>query len=142
MIDYTKHDEHYFIELPLDETLPVSGDGLWGAEAGHIKVSKVEIETAALDDDGWVAWRVPCMCVYFDPAEWDVREKGLIYTDSGFLEALKDAIRQRGWLSEAELETLHYSEQGAQAHIYIHLMYERVESWPYGDNDDPILEAA
>lgn len=56
--------------------------------------------------------------VYFDPTEWDVGEKGLIYTDQLFLAMLKDYLKADG---KSYWNMVGYSEQGMQGEDYVSL---------------------
>lgn len=76
------------------------GAGFWTKQAKAVKVTGIEF-----DDES--------VLVYFDPETWNVKKDGLIYTDDGFLHALKKAC--------PELKNADYSEQGLQGDNFVHL---------------------
>lgn len=55
--------------------------------------------------------------VYFDVASWSVPKDGLIYTDSQFLDQLRDHLFLAGY----DTSDVDYSEQGMQGDDYVSL---------------------
>jgi hypothetical protein len=55
------------------------------------------------------------LCVYFNTGHWDVNVDGLIYTDTLFLEQLREFLNKHG-LAGSDVS---YSEQGMQGDDYV-----------------------
>ena len=56
------------------------------------------------------------LCVYFNTADWDVNTDGLIYTDSAFIEDLRNFL-----ITQQLSDDCDYSEQGMQGDNYVSL---------------------
>ena len=90
-------------------TFNTAGDGYWSEVSKAVRVTGIDLGYVADDKDFGE------LCVYFNTDDWDVREDGLIYTDSNFLAELNAFLAAQG-LAEAE-----YSEQGMQGDDYVSL---------------------
>lgn len=101
--------------------LLTSGQGLWSSAQKAVRVTDLQLSYVS-DDQDFGELRV-----YFDPAQWDVNQVGLIYTDPKFLAGLQIRLSRQG-LSGADVG---YSEQGMQGDDYVSLDVgaEFVASW-------------
>jgi hypothetical protein len=90
-------------------TFNTAGDGYWSEVSKAVRVTGIDLGYVADDKDFGE------LCVYFNTDDWDVREDGLIYTDSNFLAELNAFLAAQG-LAEAD-----YSEQGMQGDDYVSL---------------------
>mgnify|MGYP003336986180 FL=1 len=91
--------------------IPTDGLGYWTNVAKEVFVDKMGI--AYLNDENDFGE----LRVYFDTADWDVREDGLIYTDNLFLDTLKSYMLDMGY----DASDVSYSEQGMQGDNYVSL---------------------
>lgn len=96
-----------------------TGDGHWSGVAKAVKVTGLELVCYDGNDYGELR-------VYFDTRGWNIREHGLIYTDSGFRNALAKKLVAMGLSDE-----FYYSEQGMQGDDYVSFDAEKdfVEKW-------------
>ena len=90
--------------------LATAGDGYWSGVAKPVKVTHVEVPYVN-DERTFGELRV-----YFDTATWNIQQDGLIYTDGRFLDELRDALANEGFVG-----TVDYSEQGMQGDDYVSL---------------------
>lgn len=91
------------------------GDSLWSdAPSQNIRVSL----SANYFYDGEVYENVQ-LNAYFDTSDWNVSEKGLIYTDKIFERMLNEALLDRGY------PKAYYSEQGMQGNNYVNFDWEK-----------------
>ena len=91
--------------------LTFGGQSLWSkAEPQQIKVKLYGDYTIDIEN----AYENLSLEAYFDIEDWDVREKGLIYTDLEFEKQLNEFLLQEGF------PTVSYSEQGMQGNRYVH----------------------
>jgi len=89
-----------------------SGDGFWSDKVKTVRITRVEL--AYVDDDlGFGELRA-----YFDPAEWDVDNDGLIYTDSAWMVSFMNCMSTLGF-SDTAIDDISYSEQGMQEVDYV-----------------------
>jgi hypothetical protein len=89
-----------------------SGDGFWPDKVKTVRITRVEL--AYVDDDlGFGELRA-----YFDPAEWDVENDGLIYTDSAWMVSFMNCMSTLGF-SDTAIDDISYSEQGMQEVDYV-----------------------
>jgi hypothetical protein len=77
-----------------------------------VTVNRVRL--AYLDDDGEFGE----LRAYFDPAEWNVDNDGLIYTDQAWMSNFREWMYTLGF-SDAALDDIDYSEQGMQGDNYV-----------------------
>lgn len=61
-----------------------------------------------------------CLTVVFDTAYWNISKNGLIYTDTLWLEKLKEFLQENGF-SAAAVTDVDYSEQGRQGYDFVDL---------------------
>ncbi len=86
-----------------------SGGGYWSNLVRNVRV--VDMTVPYVNDERDFGE----LKVYFDTADWDVNEHGLIYTDHGFMEDLRAFLTAHG-LPGSDVE---YSEQGMQGDDYV-----------------------
>jgi hypothetical protein len=55
---------------------------------------------------------------YFDSAEWDTDNDGLIYTDKVWMSGFRECMKTLGF-SDAAVEDISYSEAGMQGDNYV-----------------------
>ena len=94
----------------VDFVLNTAGNGLWSNVAKPVRVVKLEL---AVWDDELEDGELPEygeLKVYFDIADWNTYEDGLIYTDSQFENELAVALLSLG----LDPSDVGYSEQGMQ----------------------------
>ena len=89
-----------------------NGRGYWSSTAKFVTVNRVRL--AYLNDDGDFGE----LHAYFDPAEWDVDNDGLIYTDRAWMQGFKECMKTLGF-SDAAVNDIHYSEQGMQGDNFV-----------------------
>ena len=83
-----------------------AGNGYWSSTKKLVTINRVHLNY--IDGDGWAE-----LCAYFDPAEWDIKEEGLIYSDMGWMKSFKACMATLGF-SDAALADINFSEQGMQ----------------------------
>lgn len=88
-----------------------SGDGYWSDKTKSVTVTGMALGYVAEDKEFGE------LRVYFNTADWDVDNDGLIYTDSGWLIDLRNYLAMQG-LNNLDVE---YSEQGMQGDDYVSL---------------------
>ena len=87
--------------------------GLWSNKAKAVEIVDMRIGYCNDEKDFGE------LCVYFNTDTWNVREDGLIYTDSLFEKELKAFLVQHGLTTDVD-----YSEQGMQGDNYVSLDVE------------------
>jgi len=104
----------------VDFVLNTAGNGLWSNVAKPVRVVKLELSVwdDELEDDELPDYGE--LKVYFDTADWDTYEDGLIYTDSQFESELAINLVALGFGANAA-DSVGYSEQGMQSDIYVSL---------------------
>jgi hypothetical protein len=100
--------------------LNTAGNGLWSNVAKPVRVVKLELSVwdDELEDDELPDYGE--LKVYFDTADWDTYEDGLIYTDSQFESELAINLVALGFDATAA-GSVGYSEQGMQGDNYVSL---------------------
>lgn len=100
--------------------LNTAGNGLWSNVAKPVRVVKLELSVwdDELEDDELPDYGE--LKVYFDTADWDTYEDGLIYTDSQFESELAINLVALGFGATA-VGSVGYSEQGMQGDNYVSL---------------------
>lgn len=93
-------------------TLHTNGLGYWSRTAKAVDVTKLDLQYINTERDFGE------LCVYFAQDTWDVNTMGLIYTDKLFMAELRTYLQTIGF-SEAEANSVHYSEQGMQSDNYV-----------------------
>ena len=87
-----------------------AGDGYWSDIAKTVLVEYISCDVTEPDFSE--------LCVKFNTQTWDVQSDGLIYTDSAFIEGLRNALLRAGF-SKAAVAEVEYSEQGMQGNNYV-----------------------
>lgn len=90
-------------------TFSTAGDGYWSRAVKNVTIVDMQLGYVA-DDKDFGELRV-----YFNTKDWDVNADSLIYTDSQFIENLRDFLEDHQ-LDYADVE---YSEQGMQGDDYV-----------------------
>jgi len=99
--------------MQVDWTLRTNGRGLWSTEKREVRVTGLELNNCMEDGEEPIYE----LLVHFDPATWDVRRDGLIYTDPMFLKGLRKRLQALG-LPPRDVD---YSEQGMQGDTFVSL---------------------
>ena len=86
------------------------GDGYWSEVAKAVRI--VDMRLGYVSDERDFGE----LCVYFNTEDWDVERDGLIYTDSAFLDELRDFL-----ITQELSDDVEYSEQGMQGDNYVSL---------------------
>lgn len=86
------------------------GDGYWSNVAKPVQITDMRLAYVN-DDKDFGELRV-----YFNTKFWDVNTDGLIYTDSNFIEELRDFL-----IAHDLSDDVDYSEQGMQGDNYVSL---------------------
>lgn len=89
-----------------------NGSGLWSATEKFVSINRVRL--AYLDDD----LDFGELRAYFDPAEWDTDNDGLIYTDKAWMSSFLSCMATLGFSVQA-LADVGYSEAGMQGGNYV-----------------------
>lgn len=92
--------------------------GLWSRASKPVKITHIEYTN---NDYGSAD-----VNVYFDTKTWDVDKDGLIYTDAGFLKALKqnlETLSKTDKLPKVNWNEINYTEQGMQGDNYISMEF-------------------
>ena len=89
-----------------------NGRGLWSATEKFVSIDRVRL--AYVDDEGDFGE----LRAYFDPAEWDTDNDGLIYTDKAWMQGFRECMKTLGF-SDTALEDISYSEAGMQGDNYV-----------------------
>lgn len=87
-----------------------AGDGYWSDVAKEVSV--LDMRLAYVNDEKDFGE----LRVYFAKDTWDVNTDGLIYTDSLFLDELRDFL-----ITQELSDDVEYSEQGMQGDNYVSL---------------------
>lgn len=111
-------DEGFTVTIPVDRSFSTSGGGYWSNTRASVKVDSIAIYVSlqSQDDDGEYFWGDGDLGINHEDGpglSWNTEELGLIYTDRGFIEAVREWLVQQGWDAEA-VGDIHYSEQGMQ----------------------------
>ena len=112
--------------MQINTDIATTGKGLWSSVSAAVQCTHIKL--AYCDEEcSWGELRV-----YYDTATWDVNAQGLVYTDPGFLNDLKQLLTLRG----LDVEDLSYSEAGMQGDDYVSLDVGTVfiRSWLGIDN--------
>lgn len=91
--------------------LDTAGDGYWSEVRKTVRATQLEMPYVN-EEKTFGELRV-----YFDTDTWDVEQDGLIYTDSLFL----DELRERLHVAGLDASRVDYSEQGMQGDDYVSL---------------------
>ena len=86
------------------------GDGYWSTAIKNVRITDMRLGYVSDDKEFGE------LCVYFNTEDWDVEKDGLIYTDSAFLDDLRDFL-----ITHELSDDVEYSEQGMQGDDYVSL---------------------
>jgi len=95
----------------VNATLNTAGDGYWSNKAKAVQITALQLAYTN-DELDFGELRVR-----FKTSTWDVNKDGLIYTDSLFLEELRELLGDLGF----DASDVDYSEQGMQGDNYVSL---------------------
>lgn len=109
--------------MKVDRTWKTTGKGLWSQHQKSVKVTHMELEHWMGGYDEWHGE----LRVYFDTSTWNTKEVGIIYTDPGFMGAMRAFLMGAG-LAAFDCD---YSESGMQGDDYVSCDagHEFVKSW-------------
>ena len=95
----------------VNATCNTAGDGYWSNKQRAVEITRLQL--------GYINDELDFgeLCVYFNTKTWDVNKDGLIYTDSLFLEELRELLGDLGF----DASDVEYSEQGMQGDNYVSL---------------------
>ena len=103
------------IQASFPFALPVGKSGLWLTDKSPASLTVLSIDFSDMvefmSDAGPDETYGGEFDVYFDPAQWDTKVMGLVYTDDTFLEALKAHFKEMGLLG---VDSIEYTENGMQ----------------------------
>jgi hypothetical protein len=97
--------------LKVTAKLSTAGDGYWSRAQKTVEITRLMLAYTN-DELDFGELRV-----YFNTATWDVNKLGLIYTDSLFIEELRNLLDTLGF----DASDVDYSEQGMQGDAYVSL---------------------
>jgi hypothetical protein len=89
-----------------------NGTGYWSPKQKFVTINRIEL--AYVDDEEQFGE----LRAYFDPAEWDIDNDGLIYSDMGWKASFLTCLETMGFSTDAILH-VSYSEQGMQGGNYV-----------------------
>ena len=89
-----------------------NGTGYWSPKQKFVTINRIEL--AYVDDEEQFGE----LRAYFDPAEWDINNDGLIYSDMGWKRSFLTCLESMGFSTDAILH-VSYSEQGMQGGNYV-----------------------
>ena len=92
-----------------------NGSGLWSNVSRTVKITMLEMLYVA-EHDKFIS-----LNAYFDTADWDIDEYGLIYTDELWIESFREALVASLDVPADAVQAISYSEQGMQGRDYINL---------------------
>lgn len=91
-----------------------NGSGYWSSKKKWVTINRIALEYVT-DDNEFGELRA-----YFDPAEWDIDNDGLIYSDMAWKQSFLECLQTIGFSTDAILH-VSYSEQGMQGRDYVSL---------------------
>jgi hypothetical protein len=101
-----------------------NGTGYWSPKQKFVTINRIEL--AYVDDEEQFGE----LRAYFDPAEWDIDNDGLIYSDPGWKRSFLTCLESMGFSTDAIIH-VSYSEQGMQGDNYVSLDVGKdfLDSW-------------
>ena len=111
-----RDSEGMLFSIAVNKTFNTCGDGYWSDVAKEVYVESISmyISTQNEADEGEEAeYFDGDLAVNYTEATWDNSVDGLIYTDSLFLEQVKQFLIDNGFNADA-VNAITYSEQGMQ----------------------------
>lgn len=105
----------------MQTVLNTVGDGYWSNVAKAVRITDITLSWATDERDFGE------LCVYFNTDDWDIERDGLIYTDSKFLQELRNFLTDCGLTGYG----VQYSEQGMQGEDYVSLDVDKtfIKAW-------------
>lgn len=103
--------EGFNFEIAVNKTFKTCGDGYWSNVVKDVFVTSISMYIGTVNEDDYFG--DGDLAVNYTEATWDNNVDGLIYTDSAFLEQVKDFLINAGFDASA-VEEISYSEQGMQ----------------------------
>lgn len=100
--------------LPVDLLLVTAGDGYWSSARTAVRISALALTVYQSGLERWGELRA-----VFDPTLWNVADQGLIYTDSLWINQLREWLDLATPLGDAAIAEVDYSEQGMQSDCYV-----------------------
>lgn len=100
-------------------TCKTNGVGHWN-QSPDIEVPILKIEVRGKGTN-WMGAQHGLVNVFFDTSVWTTDERGLIYTDEGWITDFKKLLAERYEFTEDALSSVAYSEQGMQGPDYVNL---------------------
>jgi len=92
-----------------------AGDGYWSSRRAKVRIVGIDIPYLDESETDFAE-----MVVKFDLRDWNTDQDGLIYTDSRFIDDLRNYFIEHGF-SRVAVAALDYSEQGMQGDDYVSL---------------------
>ena len=105
------NDEGISFCINVNKTFSTCGDGYWSNVVKDVYVESISMFISTDAEDGY--YGDGDLAVNYTQATWDNNVDGLIYTDSAFLEQLRDFLITAGFDADA-VNAITYSEQGMQ----------------------------
>lgn len=108
-------EEGFTITIPVNQSFRTSGGGYWSNTVADVSVSSITMYVG-LEDQGDGYWGDGDLGINHadgEDASWNTDVMGLIYTDEGFIEAIRGWMIEQGW-DAAAVGNVDYSEQGMQ----------------------------
>lgn len=104
-----------------DCVLHTNGKGLWSDVKAEVKIDRISL--GYVNEDRTFG----SLNVYFNKKKWNIRNRGLIYTDPLFLKELKAYFKSIG----VSYKGIGYSEQGLQGddHVNLDVGAAFIKSW-------------
>lgn len=112
---FERDEDGVQVTVAVNKLFNTAGDGLWSEVAKEVFVESITMfvstENEGDEDDAYY-----CdgdMGINYDEGTWDNSTDGLIYTDSLFLEQVREYLIAQGFNADA-VNDIEYSEQGMQ----------------------------
>lgn len=97
--------------------IETAGDGLWSNKKKKVEIYSIDFETQCR-----FGQRIRSINVRFNKKTWSVRRDGLIYSDKGFLEGVRQELQNM--FPESDWSRLEYTEQGMQGKDFVSMETE------------------
>ena len=103
--------EGFNFSIDVNKTFKTCGDGYWSNVVKEVFVTSISMYIGTVQEDDYFG--DGDLAVNYTEATWDNNVDGLIYTDSLFLQQVKQFLIDNGFNAEA-VNDISYSEQGMQ----------------------------
>ena len=103
--------EGFLFVIEVNKMFNTCGDGYWSDKQKDVFVTSIGMYISTETDDG--DFYDGDLAVNYTEATWDNNVDGLIYTDSLFLQQVKQFLIDNGFNADA-VNDINYSEQGMQ----------------------------